>query len=570
MRINRDNYEIWFIDFLDGSLSPDKKDELNAFLILNPDLADELALLGDASLDVNESVRFEGKESLKKQIEPIGEIDQDNYEEYLAAEKEGFLEPDEKKQLNHFFEANPGLAKERDWMAKTSLEADPAIQYEGKQALNRNIIPIAGIDEHNYDEFLAAEKEGLLKAEELERLNRFMQANPNLAKEREWMAKTTLEADPNLQLEDKEALTYTIVPISGIDGDNYDEWLVREFEGDLSASELTSLEKFLAKNPKLQQEQAWMAQTRLVADQNQVYPNKAELKRRAVVPLFRRPAVWMAAAASLALLFWLNVNDNPGYEPQNGGLAESGKTLKQSSQKRQEDRQAPQIEWQQEEDEQTALASTGDAVQESTEDPTSTASQAPAQSKRANAAPALQPQSTPANNAPREAVADAPVPPSKSDEPTDQRDPMKKLELVVPELNHERENVAVAQQPVQAPNTASASDSASLNLQFEETEEEAIAMADETAPKPQKGNGRSYTLGQTLVRGFKKRVLKSEDKKEELVSLDEGDAVAAGSSSVNKVLGTDIRIEKIKDENGQLMAWAFHSKALQFKRSVRK
>ena len=41
MNINRNNYEVFFMDHLDGKLSPPLEQELRAFLVLNPDLAIE-------------------------------------------------------------------------------------------------------------------------------------------------------------------------------------------------------------------------------------------------------------------------------------------------------------------------------------------------------------------------------------------------------------------------------------------------------------------------------------------------------------------------------------------------
>jgi len=42
MTINRNNYEAFIIDFIDGNLSPALRDELLVFLNQNPDIADEI------------------------------------------------------------------------------------------------------------------------------------------------------------------------------------------------------------------------------------------------------------------------------------------------------------------------------------------------------------------------------------------------------------------------------------------------------------------------------------------------------------------------------------------------
>ena len=43
MRIDRSNYEIWFIDWLDGNLNSNQVEKLKLFLNENPDLEEELA-----------------------------------------------------------------------------------------------------------------------------------------------------------------------------------------------------------------------------------------------------------------------------------------------------------------------------------------------------------------------------------------------------------------------------------------------------------------------------------------------------------------------------------------------
>jgi hypothetical protein len=45
MEINRSNYEIWLIDWLDRNLSDLQVEQLQLFLIENPDLKEELGEL---------------------------------------------------------------------------------------------------------------------------------------------------------------------------------------------------------------------------------------------------------------------------------------------------------------------------------------------------------------------------------------------------------------------------------------------------------------------------------------------------------------------------------------------
>ncbi len=65
MKPDRSNYEIWFIDWIDGKLSDQQSEELSLFLRDNPDLREELESLSLVNLKSDKSI-FTGKETLKK------------------------------------------------------------------------------------------------------------------------------------------------------------------------------------------------------------------------------------------------------------------------------------------------------------------------------------------------------------------------------------------------------------------------------------------------------------------------------------------------------------------------
>lgn len=58
MKISRSNYEIFFLDYLDGTLSANRVDDFLDFLKNNPDLADELKGVSNISLYSGEQVLF--------------------------------------------------------------------------------------------------------------------------------------------------------------------------------------------------------------------------------------------------------------------------------------------------------------------------------------------------------------------------------------------------------------------------------------------------------------------------------------------------------------------------------
>ncbi|MCA0380643.1 MAG: hypothetical protein LCH58_00665 [Bacteroidetes bacterium] len=64
MTINRNNYENFFLLYVDGELAPQQMLEVDAFCEKHPDLAEELQLLMDTRLTPDHELAFEGKDDL--------------------------------------------------------------------------------------------------------------------------------------------------------------------------------------------------------------------------------------------------------------------------------------------------------------------------------------------------------------------------------------------------------------------------------------------------------------------------------------------------------------------------
>ena len=67
MNITRDNYESFFLDYLEGSLDPSMMEQMHAFLERNPDLKAEMEEFEQVSL-IADPVLFMEKEKLKKNL----------------------------------------------------------------------------------------------------------------------------------------------------------------------------------------------------------------------------------------------------------------------------------------------------------------------------------------------------------------------------------------------------------------------------------------------------------------------------------------------------------------------
>jgi hypothetical protein len=137
MSISRDNYESFFIDYMEGTLAELEQKELLKFLELHPDLAEEFALLQEAAtgaVNVGESPTMDF-DFLKKPSE-IWVSD----EEMIAS-----LEGDLPKEQQLIFDRNialyPENASRYQLFLKTKLVPDN-ISFGGKASLKRRSAPV--------------------------------------------------------------------------------------------------------------------------------------------------------------------------------------------------------------------------------------------------------------------------------------------------------------------------------------------------------------------------------------------------------------------------------------------
>ena len=72
MEISRQNYEQYFIDYLDGNLNPEQVEILLSFLEFNPDLKEEFTSIGKIFL-VPDETTFSGKANLLKSESDLAE-----------------------------------------------------------------------------------------------------------------------------------------------------------------------------------------------------------------------------------------------------------------------------------------------------------------------------------------------------------------------------------------------------------------------------------------------------------------------------------------------------------------
>jgi hypothetical protein len=141
MEINRENYEMYFLDYHEGRLTPWQVAELMVFLEANPEFKEEFETFENMLVVPDLSVSFSGKDSLKKNNVPdIGVINDSNYETYFISYAEGLLSSEEKQVLTSFLKIHPELQTDLELYQNSHLLPDLSITFTAKAKLKRSLL----------------------------------------------------------------------------------------------------------------------------------------------------------------------------------------------------------------------------------------------------------------------------------------------------------------------------------------------------------------------------------------------------------------------------------------------
>ncbi len=132
MNINRNNYETFFILYIDNELSVQEKNAVDVFIQKNPDLKEELAMF-QQSVVVPETVSFSGKDSLLKKPTVTDEMQE---QLLLLLDKE--LNKAEVKNITSIINQDEACKKEWDILQLTKITADNNIVFEDKASLYKH------------------------------------------------------------------------------------------------------------------------------------------------------------------------------------------------------------------------------------------------------------------------------------------------------------------------------------------------------------------------------------------------------------------------------------------------
>ncbi len=141
MNINKKNYEIYILGHYEGTLNKKEEQELQSFLINNPELKNEFDSFENFSISPDQDVKFDLKLALKQSPVTSNEIINDtNYQEYFIASVEGDLNTKQQNQLSLFLQSHSDLLEEYTLFNLSKLKPDTSIVYENKKQLKKFIL----------------------------------------------------------------------------------------------------------------------------------------------------------------------------------------------------------------------------------------------------------------------------------------------------------------------------------------------------------------------------------------------------------------------------------------------
>ena len=132
MRIDRSDYEIWFTDFLDGNLNEEQVRQLEQFLIVNPDLKEELEDLRREKI-YPPTIPYSHKKSLVKNPSQVTDR---QFDLLCAAYIENDLSGEALEEFELMISGDTERIKTLEQFSKTRL-TPPDIKFHGKRKLLR-------------------------------------------------------------------------------------------------------------------------------------------------------------------------------------------------------------------------------------------------------------------------------------------------------------------------------------------------------------------------------------------------------------------------------------------------
>lgn len=135
-RISIDNYEAYYLDFLEGNLGEEETALLLNFLEENPHLKIDDDFLPHLN-EKDQQLEKKFKANLKQVDLKNDEVTVSNAEQYIIAETEGLLSPDKSLELNDILEQNSQLKALHKIYRRVQLKSDTNIIFADKHLLKQ-------------------------------------------------------------------------------------------------------------------------------------------------------------------------------------------------------------------------------------------------------------------------------------------------------------------------------------------------------------------------------------------------------------------------------------------------
>jgi anti-sigma factor RsiW len=143
--ITRDNYEEFFLLYLDSELSASERQIVELFIAENPDLQEELESLQQCRISPDTHLLFEDKDSLLRKEEPSegriyhdnSRLNADNYEEYFLSFIDGELNDEARRAVADYTNHHPSRLRELMLLQHTVSAPDQSIVFANKEILYR-------------------------------------------------------------------------------------------------------------------------------------------------------------------------------------------------------------------------------------------------------------------------------------------------------------------------------------------------------------------------------------------------------------------------------------------------
>ncbi len=203
MRIGKNNYELFLVDYSEGKLSEETANEVVQFLAANPNINDEFELFKNSENETSEII-LSNKENLKNIPYETSSANSEFFQQLCVAKLEQQLSPDEEQRFNTAVLAEKEKQKEFNLFAKTKFISENTI-YNEKLTLKQSFTSHV-INPNNFIEYCIACSEGWLNYQGATALNKYIAKNKKLKKEYDLVSQIKFAPDYSIVFPNKANL----------------------------------------------------------------------------------------------------------------------------------------------------------------------------------------------------------------------------------------------------------------------------------------------------------------------------------------------------------------------------